>query len=159
MEKPSTRAWGRAVHPDMSHAISYAEADARNKFAAAIETAVKLGRTVYDEGYQKATADNHEGAVVRDDQGKRELENAQVAGAVVRNTVVIKDELYELRNGQIEAYVTLEYTGDIGDMTSAIVKNIKQRVSDEERQRIDYDEKKFREYIEEELKKMRAADK
>lgn len=56
-QKPSTRAWGEATNFDMSRAISFAEMNARAKFARAIASAIKSAQRTDGAGYKKGSTD------------------------------------------------------------------------------------------------------
>lgn len=154
-QKPSTRAWGEATNFDMSRAISFAEMNARAKFARAIASAIESAQRTDGAGYKKGSTDGENGAQVHDDMGKYNDTNLSIAQQTVKNTVIIKDQIFKKKDGRYHAYVTLEYSGDVAEMANNIANKVKQQISDDERMKMNFEFKKFREDIENELKKMK----
>ena len=155
-QKPSTRAWGEAINFDMSRAISFAEMNARAKFARAIQAAMMSAQRAEAAGYNKGTTDGENGMQVGDDMSKNNDMNQSIAEREVKNTVVIKDQIFKMKDGRYHAYVTLEYSGDVAEMATQIANKVKQQISDDERMKMNFEFKKFREDIEKELEKMKS---
>jgi len=155
-QKPSTRAWGEAMNFDMSRAVAFAEMNARAKFARAIESAMRSAQRTEAAGYSKGSTDGENGTQVSDDMSKYNDMNQSIADQTVKNAVVIKDQIFKKKDGRYHAYVTLEYSGDVAEMATQIANKVKQQVSDDERMKMNFEFKKFRDDIENELKKMKT---
>lgn len=155
-QKPSTRAWGEGTNFDMSRSIAFAEMNARAKFARAIDAAIKSAQRAEAAGYSKGATDGEEGRQVTDDMSKYNDLTQSIADQTVKNTVVIKDQIFKKKDGRYHAFVTLEYSGDVAEMASQIANKVKQQISDDERMKMNFEFKKFREDIENELKKMKT---
>ena len=75
---------------------------------------------------------------------------------MVENAVVIKTNQYMQPNRQYHVFVCVEYMGGSSAMARNISDNVKQRVSDEERMKMNYDFQKFEEKVRAELDKKNA---
>lgn len=154
-KSPATRAWGEAVDFDLSSATAYAEAEARGKFARAIASHIKAAERKSGFSYQKASASETEGASVTDNGSKNERLVMSVAEELVENTVTIKTVQYFQPNRQYHVFVCLEYQGGASKLAQQISDKVKQRISDDERLKMNFEFEKFRQAVDEELKSMR----
>ena len=95
----------------------------------------------------------NEGAGVRDEGSNSNEMTLQVAEETIKNTVIIKTSQYLQADGSYQVFVCLEYKDGVSKLADDIVDNVKQRIPDEERIKMQYEFQKFRDRVEEELKK------
>ena len=156
MQKPAIRAWGEGINFDLSAATEYAELSARSKFARALASAVKTAQSSDNAGYRKASTDGKNGANVRDEAAKQNSMSMSVAEETVRNAVIIKTSQYQQIDGSYQVFVCLEYQAGVGQLAKDLSKKVQQQVSDDDRMKMNFEFEKFRQRVEEELKKSKA---
>ena len=125
--------------------------NARAKFAEAIETAViSAAKTVYGE--TSAFSADEKNSEMGTDGGQKQSTFAQsVAQQVIANTNVVKTQTFRAKNNRYTVFVCLEYNGEVSELAANIAQQVKQRVSDKERNRIESDLQKFEEEVKFEL--------
>lgn len=155
-ESPVTRAWGEGLSTRLSFAKTYAEGQARAALARTIAPIIKTASEENGIDYSKASSSATEGAIATDEGAKGNQITTQIAEAVVENAVVIKTNQYMQPNRQYHVFVCVEYMGGSSAMARNISDNVKQRVSDEERMKMNYDFQKFEEKVRAELDKKNA---
>lgn len=152
-QKTEIRAWGEGINFSLSSASNYAELQARSKFARAVASKINAAENHSGVGLGKSSTNGQEGARVSDGGAQYNEEQFSIAEATIKNTVVIKTSQYMMQDGSYQVFVCLEYRDGVAKMADEITEQVKQRVSDEDRIRMQYEFQKFRERIEEELKK------
>ena len=86
------------------------------------------------------------------DGGQKQSTFAQsVAQQVIANTNVVKTQTFRAKNNRYTVFVCLEYNGEVSELAANIAQQVKQRVSDKERNRIESDLQKFEEEVKFEL--------
>lgn len=152
-ESPATRSAGVGRAFTESAAEQFARNDARAKFAEAIESAVlSAAKTVYGE-IEEFAADMENSEYANDGGQKQNSLQKTVANQTVSNTVVAKKQKFREQNNRYVVYVCLEYSGDVAELTANIAENVKKRVSDKSRKRIEQNLQKFEDEIALELNK------
>ena len=152
-KKPVTRAFGEGLSTRLSYAKTYAEGQARAALARTIAPIIKSAAEDSGLDFTKASSSDMDGASVTDEGSKRNNITLQIADAVVANSVVIKVNQYLQPNRQYHVFVCVEYMGGTSDMAKKIARGVTQRISDEDRMKMNYDMSKFEEKVEKELKK------
>ena len=137
----------------MSSASNAAELQARSKFARAIASKIKAAEENSGLSYRQASTDSKQGQNVRDEAGNYNEYQLSIAEETVKNTVIIKTSQYMLQDGSYQVFVCLEYKDGVSKMAEEITEKVKQQVSDDDRLKMQYEFQKFRERVEEELKK------
>ena len=155
-QKPAIRAWGEGINYGLSEATEYAELNARAKFARAIATAVKTAQSTDNATYRRTSTDGKNGSTVRDEGAKQNSMSIAVAEETVRNAVIIKTSQYQQMDGSYQVFVCLEYQAGVAQLAKDLAKKVEQQVSDEERMKMNFEFEKFRQRVEEELKKAKA---
>ena len=125
--------------------------NARAKYAEAIESAViSAAKTVYgDISEFSASEESGESAT---DAGQKQHTFAQtVAEQVIANTNVVKTQTFRAKNNRYTVFVCLEYNGEVAELAAEIAQQVKQRVSEKSRKRIESDLSKFEEEVKFEL--------
>ena len=127
--------------------------NARAKFAEAIEAAVVSAAEVVYGDISEFSADEKNGESSTD-AGQDQHTTAQpVAEQTISNTTVVKTQKFRAKNNKYTVFVCLEYNGEVATLAAEIAEQVKQRVSDESRQRIEKDLKNFRDRVAFELSK------
>lgn len=108
--------------------------------------------------YRKSSTNTVDGATVRDEGANQNEMQLSIAESVIKNAVVIKTTQYMMPDGSYQVFVCLEYREGVEKLADEIAEQVKQRVSDEDRMKMQYEFEKFRERIEEELRKGNASD-
>ena len=150
---PVVRAWGNAKHYDLSEAIAYAEADARAKMSRAIAAKVTSAQKRSGFDISKYAGTSTEGGLVTDGGEQRNSLVTSIAQNMIENTVVIKSKRYMLPNRTYNVYVTVEFQGGVSAMSKAVMDNVKSKISDEDKLKIQYELKKFEDEVNAELNK------
>lgn len=131
-----------AIGESMSQTVSDDKAmtNARNQLAQSIQTTVK---TVTDNYVNSRTLNNKEELEQRFESLNREVVNQTLSG--IRR---ICQKLVQTKDGTYKTYVAIELSAD------NLVKEYNERLSKDERLKIDYDYEKFKETFEKEMEKM-----
>src|SRR5688572_10702288 len=115
--------------------------NARNELAQAIQTAVK---TVTDNYVNSREMNNKEEVEERFESLNREVVDQTLSG--IRT---LCEKLMKTENGTYKTYVAIELSAD------ELVAKYNERISKDERLKIDYDYEKFKETFEKEMEKMK----
>ena len=127
--------------------------NARAKFAEAIEAAVvAAAKTVYGE-MTEFSADEKNGESSTDGGQKQHTLAKSIAEQTVSNTVVVKTQKFRANNNRYTVFVCLEYNGEVATLAAEIAEQVKQRISDKSRNRIEKDLKEFENQVAFELYK------
>ncbi len=125
--------------------------NARAKYAEAIETAViAAAKTVYGETSEFA-ADEETGESGTEGGQKQHTLAQSIAEQAITNTNVVKTQTFRAKNNRYTVFVCLEYNGEVAELAANIAQQVKQRVSEKSRQRIEKDLSKFEEEVKFEL--------
>lgn len=139
LEQPGKRAYGTASSHKMQFAKDQAAMYARMELTRAIAAGVKAGSKVYDQQYETQTA--------IENKGKVEQLGMVIAENELKNSHIICSNVYEIPERNLyEAHVCVEMSGDIAD-------KIAEKISEDEKLRIDFDEARFKQEFEAELSK------
>ncbi|HQQ97056.1 MAG TPA: hypothetical protein PLX35_07320 [Cyclobacteriaceae bacterium] len=113
--------------------------NARNELAQSIQTTVK---TVTDNYTNSRTANNRE-----DLEQKFEQLNREVVDQTLSGVRTICEKLVQTKDGSYKTYIALELSAD------DLVKNYNERLSKDEKLKIDYDYEKFKDTFNKEMEK------
>lgn len=155
LQKPEVRAVGEAYDFRISNAKTYAEGQARAEMRRKIESAIKSASGEDGAGYGKHASSGNDGASVRDEGDKKNIFVEQIAEGIVSNTAVVEMSKYLRNDGSYHVYVCIEYLDGVTKMAENIAKQVEQKVSDDERMKMNFEFNKFREHIENEMKKQK----
>jgi len=133
---------GNAVGESMDQNISKQKAliNARTLLAQQIEVTVK---NVTDNYIKSSEMNNVEGVEERLEGMTREVTNQKLSG-----TRIICEELTKTKGGNYKTYLAIELSGD------EIATAMQQRLSNDDKLRIDFDYEKFKKTFDEEMSKM-----
>lgn len=151
LQLPGKRVSGKGVSFDESTARQLAELDARARFSDALETAIiSAAKKANVEITQYAGGDN-DGMSNTDGGKKGNTLASSVSGNIIRNTDVVKVDKFFGNNRQYTVFVCLEYQGNPSDIAKEATSQIKQRVSDVDREKIQRELDDFQKEVENKL--------
>lgn len=151
LQKPGKRASGRGVSYDESTARQLAELDARASFSRALEDAILTAAKRRNVDLTQYSGDSAEGRVNTDAGGDSHTLQSSISSNIIRNTNVVKVDKFFGQNRQYTVFVCLEYIGEVEDMAKEASKQIQQRISDEDRAKIQAELDKFEQEIKQSL--------
>lgn len=152
LKKPGTRAAGKGVSSRESVAVQVARAQARAAFAEAISSAVISALKISGFDVSQYAGDDEEGHEVSDGAEKTNTMIKSVSKQVIENTQVVKtNKFYNKKTRKYTVFVCLEYNGDIAKLSKEIANKVSQKISDEQRMKIDFELENFEKEIEKEL--------
>lgn len=152
LKKPGTRAAGKGVSSRESVAVQVARAQARAAFAEAISSAVNSALKISGFDVSQYAGDDEEGHEVSDGAEKTNTMIKSVSKQVIENTQVVKtNKIYNKKTRKYTVFVCLEYNGDIAKLSKEIANKVSQKISDEQRMKIDFELENFEKEIEKEL--------
>lgn len=152
LKKPGTRAAGKGVSSRESVAVQVARAQARAAFAEAISSAVNSALKISGFDVSQYAGDDEEGHEVSNGAEKTNTMIKSVSKQVIENTQVVKtNKFYNKKTRKYTVFVCLEYNGDIAKLSKEIANKVSQKISDEQRMKIDFELENFEKEIEKEL--------
>lgn len=146
-QSPFNRAYGNGQHFKEASARNIAELQARGMFARKIEAAILSATEDMGVSLSKYAADEQSGQSVTDQSGEANDLAMSIAQQVMRNTHTIKTSRYMLPNKQFNIYVCLEYIGGENEMAQEIERGVKDKISKEDREKIERRHDQFRQRI------------
>lgn len=152
MDKPGTRASGKGVSSREQAATSAARAQARAAFAEAISSAVKSALKVSGFEVSEYAGSEEEGHEVNDAAEKINTMIKSVSKQVIEGSPIVKtNKFFDKKTRRYTVFVCLEYNGEVSKLAKEVAKKVSQKISDEERLKIDFELEKFEKDIEKEL--------
>lgn len=152
LKKPGTRAAGKGVSSRESVAVQVARAQARAAFAEAISSAVNSALKISGFDVSQYAGDDEEGHEVSDGAEKTNTMIKSVSKQVIENTQVVKtNKFFNKKTRKYTVFVCLEYNGDIAKLSKEVANKVSQKISDEQRMKIDFEQENFEKEIEKEL--------
>lgn len=152
LKKPGTRAAGKGVSSRESVAVQVARTQARAAFAEAISSAVNSALKISGFDVSQYAGDDEEGHEVSDGAEKTNTMIKSVSKQVIENTQVVKtNKFYNKKTRKYTVFICLEYNGDIAKLSKEIANKVSQKISDEQRMKIDFELENFEKEIEKEL--------
>lgn len=146
-KNPTVRAYGMASHFKESSATSLAEAQARAMFSRKIESAVLAATEEVGVSLEQYAGGIADGQYVSDQSSEGNTYVTTIAQQIVRNTHTIETSRYYGNNRQFTVYVCMEYKGTDSELEYQIESSIKERISAEDRARVEQRHDKFRNRI------------
>ncbi len=145
-QKPEIRAWGDDISFNLSDAKAYAETRARATMGRNIQSAIESGIQYFSQEYHQSITDTKESAMIvnTDNDGKQVIGDYSKTIIDINNTTTIKTNAYRMKDGRYHVYVCIEYKNGISQLAKAIT----QRISDEDKLKIDFKEEEFRKWLE-----------
>lgn len=128
-------------------ARNIAELQANAMYARKIEKAVISATEDLGISLSKYAADDKSGRSVTDQSGESNDLAASISQQVVRNAHVIKTSRYYNKNNQFTVFVCIEYGGDENALIDQIEQKVKDRISDEDRAKIESRHNEFKDKV------------
>jgi len=144
---PGKRAVGKGTSFDESVARQKAELDARAQMSRKLETIVIEAAKVFNYDFSKYSGDQNEGAELTDAAGKTNTLRESFSQNILNGTSVIKTEKFFGQNRVYTIFVCLEFDGTLKELAKKTVDIVKQRVSDDDRAKIDAAAEKFEQEV------------
>ncbi|MCM1489445.1 MAG: hypothetical protein NC095_01265 [Muribaculum sp.] len=152
LKEPGKRASGKGVSQRENAAMSRARAEARAAFAEAISASVLSAIKAGGIDILQTAGDENEGHESVDGGEKQNNLIKSVAQQVIEGSPVVKtNKYYDKKTRNFTIFVCLEYNGDVSKLAKEVVQGLKQKVSDEDRLKIEYNLDKFEKEIEKQL--------
>lgn len=152
LKKPGSRAAGKGVSSRESVAVQVARTQARAAFAEAISSAVNSALKISGFDVSQYAGDDEEGHEVSDGAEKTNTMIKSVSKQVIENTQVVKtNKFFNKKTRKYTVFVCLEYNGDIAKLSKEVANKVSQKISDEQRMKIDFELENFEKEIEKEL--------
>lgn len=146
------RASGKGVSFDESTARRLAELDARAIFSNALNAAIVSAAEKADVKITQYAGGNNDGMSNKDGGEKINTFDSSISANIVRNMSAIMMDKFFGKDRQYTIYVCLEYQGSPSDIANEVTEQVKQRVSDADREKIQRELDSFRKEIENKLK-------
>ena len=148
---PGKRAYGKGISASESAARQLAEADARAQFSRSIDAAIiSAAKSIGFDITQYAGGDN-EGMNATDGGQQQNTLVESISSNIIANTAVVKQNKYFGKDRKYTVFVCLEYNGSIGEIAQKASQQIKQRISDSDREKIQKENDKFEEEVKKSL--------
>ena len=150
---PGRRAVGKGNSYNESTARELAELDARATMSRAIDAAVESAMKSGSFGYSQYAGDDESGMSVNDEATKTNNTRSSYSANIIKNTTIVKVNKFFGKNRQYTVFVCLEYSGTVAEIAKKAVQNVRQRVSDADRKKIDDNLKEFEDEVANNLRK------
>lgn len=147
MQSPYTRAYGKGTHFKEMTARNIAELQANAMYARKIEKAVLSATEDLGISLGQYAGDDNTGRSVSDHSGESNDLAALISQQVIRDMHVIKTSRYYGKNNQYTVYVCVEYGGDKDAPVKQIEQKVKDRISDEDRAKIESRHDEFKDIV------------
>ena len=147
MQSPYTRAYGKGTHFKEMTARNIAELQANAMYARKIEKAVLSATEDLGISLGQYAGDDNTGRSVSDHSGESNDLAALISQQVIRDMHVIKTSRYYGKNKQDTVYVCVEYGGDKDALVKQIEQKVKDRISDEDRAKIESRHDEFKDIV------------
>ena len=151
-EAPGRRAFGKGVSFNESTAHQIAEMDARAKLSRALDAAiVSASKAINFDITQYAGSDN-EGMKKTDGGEQQNSLTKSISSNIVSGATVINSDKFYGKDRKYTVFVCLEYNSSVAEIAKNATEQIKQRVSDDDRKKIQQENEKYQMEVENNLK-------
>jgi gas vesicle protein len=145
LEKPAKRASGVGMHFKEEFATNFAQQQARANLAKALQTQIITATEMYGGSHELFSADATSSEAATDQSAKAEDNVMAFAKEIITGAPMVKKTRYKTANNQFKVYVCVEYSEEIAEMAEKVSKKVTERLSQAQKARIDWDQKKFEE--------------
>lgn len=150
---PGKRAYGKGVSFSESAARQLAELDARAQFSRSLDAAITSAAKVVGFDISKYAGGNNEGMSNTDGGQQQNTLAESISSNIIANTNVVKQNKFYGKDRKYTIFVCLEYNGSVADIAKTAAQQVKQRISDVDREKIQKENVKFEQEIEKKLQK------
>lgn len=150
-EAPGRRAYGKGVSFDENAARQLAEMDARAQLSRALDAAIiSASKAVGFDITQYAGGDG-EGMTATDGGRQTSTLAKSISSNIISGANVINTDKYYGKDRKYTIFVCLEYNGSIADIAQKATEQVKRRISDKDREKLQQENEKFQQEIEKDL--------
>lgn len=142
-EAPAKRASGVGTHFKEATATNLAQLNARANLAKALQQCVETATKNYADAKELFSADEASSAYVTDQSVGAADREAGWAKELIKGAPVVKKTRYKTPNNQWEIHVCVEYQESVAEMAAEITKVFNEKLTQEQKARIDFNEQKF----------------
>lgn len=146
---PSKRAAGTGVHFKETTATNLAQLNARANLAKALQQCVEAATKNYADAKELFSADEESSSYVTDQSASVGDREAGWARELIKGAPVVMKKKYKTTNNQWRIYVCVEYQESVAEMAAKITKVFNEKLSQEQKARIDFNEQKFKQEMQE----------
>ena len=147
MQSPYTRAYGKGTHFKEMTARNFAVLQVNAMYARKIEKAVLSATEDLGISLGQYAGDDNTGRSVSDHSGESNDLAALISQQVIRDMHVIKTSRYYGKNNQYTVYDSIKYGGDKDALVKQIEQKVKDRISDEDRAKIESRHDEFKDIV------------
>lgn len=152
LKKPATRASGMGQSMRENIARQKAMDNARGALSQALEMAIMNASKTLSFDMEQYAASDEDGESLYEGGSRSNSIVKTICQNVLKGTPIVKeDKFYKKKNRMFTVFVCVEYNGSESDLAEETVKQLKNRISDKDRKRIDEELGKWQEEIEKEL--------
>lgn len=156
-EAPSKRASGVGTHFKEATATNLAQLNARANLARALQQCVETATKNYGDGKELFSADEASSAYVTDQSAGVADREAGWAKELIKGAPIVKKTRYKTPNNQWEIHVCVEYQESVAAMAAKIAKVFNEKLTQEQKTRIDFNEHKFQQEMQEAMGDYKGA--
>lgn len=156
-EAPAKRASGVGTHFKEVTATNLAQLNARANLARALQQCVETATKNYADAKELFSADEDSSAYVTDQSAGAGDREAGWAKELIKGAPIVKKTRYKTPNNQWEIHVCVEYQESVAEMAAKITKVFNEKLTQEQKARIDFNEKKFQEEMKEAMGDYKGA--
>ena len=151
MLDPVKRASGIGTHFKEATATNLAQTNARANLAKALQTMIMAATKTYAGSHELFTADDTESASITDQSAKAEDFELSLAKGLVKGAPIVKKSRYKTPNNQWKIFVCVEMNASIAEIAAEVAKSYAEKLTPEQKTRIDFDAYKFEESLKEQF--------
>ena len=148
---PGKRAYGKGVSFSESAARQLAEMDARGQLSRALDAAIVSASKTVGFDITQYTGGDGEGMTNTDGGQKQNTLTKSISSNIISGANVINTDKYYGKDRKYTIFVCLEYNGSVADIAKKAAEQVKQRISDSDRAKIQEENEKYEQEIEKEL--------
>ena len=149
MLAPSKRAAGTGVHFKETTATNLAQLNARANLAKALQQCVETATKNYADAKELFAADGESSSYVTDQSAGAADREAGWAKELIKGAPIVMKKKYKTSNNQWRIYVCVEYQESVAEMAAKITKVFNEKLTQEQKARIDFNEQKFKQEMQE----------
>lgn len=154
LKKPATRASGKGTSMRENIARQKAMDDARGALSQSLEMAIMNASKNLSYEIEEFSASDEDGQSLYEGGSRSNTLSKTISQNVLKGTPIVKeDKFYKKQNRMYTVFVCVEYNGSVEDLAEATVKELRNRIPDKDRSRIDSELDKWQKEIENELEK------
>ncbi len=150
---PGKRFWGQAEHFKQSSATQLAELDARAKITNGLDAAIRAAAEMSDVDLTKYSGSDVDGMSATDAGAEQNTLSRSIAENIIVGTTTVNTEAYYGKNRKYTVFVCVEMNGSADAVAEKAAKKVVDRISGDDRAKIEAELDKFKDKIEQELNK------